>query len=54
MLTVYLQPENPKGSGLNIVMSGAIYAIIGAVALQNGGKTAHRIVRERIVKKLRL
>ncbi|KAI1284724.1 RNase III domain-containing protein [Xylaria sp. FL0933] len=46
-------PENPEGSGLNVVMAGAIYALIGAIALQNGGKVASRIVRERIMKKLR-
>ncbi|KAI8630369.1 RNase III domain-containing protein [Xylariaceae sp. FL1651] len=47
-------PENQVGSGLNVVMSGAIYALVGAVASQNGGKVASRIVRERIMKRLRL
>ncbi|KAI0166942.1 ribonuclease-III-like-domain-containing protein [Hypoxylon sp. FL1284] len=46
-------PDNIKGSGLEPVMSGAVYAIVGAVALQNGGKMASRIVRERIMKRLR-
>ncbi|KAI0907477.1 RNase III domain-containing protein [Ustulina deusta] len=46
-------PENPIGSGLHIVMSGAIYSLVGAVALQHGGKVASKIVRDRIMKKLR-
>ncbi|KAL7625271.1 hypothetical protein AAE478_004487 [Parahypoxylon ruwenzoriense] len=46
-------PENIKGSGLDVVMSGAVYALVGAVALQQGGKIASRIVRERIMKKIR-
>ncbi|KAI1776250.1 ribonuclease-III-like-domain-containing protein [Hypoxylon cercidicola] len=46
-------PENIKGSGFNPVMSGAVYAIIGAIALQHGGKMASRIVRERIMKRIR-
>ncbi|KAI4862074.1 ribonuclease-III-like-domain-containing protein [Hypoxylon rubiginosum] len=46
-------PENIKGSGFDPVMSGAIYAIIGAIALQHGGKMASRIVRERIMKRIR-
>ncbi|OTA99656.1 hypothetical protein M426DRAFT_324973 [Hypoxylon sp. CI-4A] len=46
-------PENIKGSGFNVVMAGAVYALVGAVSLQQGGKTASRIVRERILKKLR-
>ncbi|KAI0966666.1 RNase III domain-containing protein [Xylaria arbuscula] len=46
-------PENEIGSGLNIVMSGAVYSLIGAIALQSGGKAAGRIVRERIMKRLR-
>ncbi|KAI1342694.1 ribonuclease-III-like-domain-containing protein [Xylariaceae sp. FL0016] len=46
-------PENIKGSGFQPVVSGAVYAVIGAIALQNGGKVASRVVRERIIKKLR-
>ncbi|KAI1360304.1 RNase III domain-containing protein [Xylaria arbuscula] len=45
-------PENTIGSGLNIVMSGAVYSLVGAIALQRGGKAASRIVRDRIMKKL--
>ncbi|KAI1761422.1 ribonuclease-III-like-domain-containing protein [Hypoxylon sp. FL1150] len=46
-------PENIKGSGLYPVMSGAVYALVGAIALQHGGKMASRIVKERIMKKIR-
>ncbi|KAI1429641.1 RNase III domain-containing protein [Xylaria sp. FL1777] len=45
-------PENKLGSGLNIVMSGAVYSLVGAIALQNGGKAASRIARQRIMKRL--
>ncbi|KAI0429527.1 RNase III domain-containing protein [Xylaria sp. FL1042] len=45
-------PENPFGSGHNTVMAGAVFALVGAVSLQNGGKAASRIARERILKKL--
>ncbi|KAI1505714.1 RNase III domain-containing protein [Biscogniauxia marginata] len=46
-------PENIMGSGFSPIMSGAVYAIVGAVALQQGGKVASRVVRERILKKIR-
>lgn len=34
-------------------MGGAIYAIIGAISLQHGGKVASRVVRERILRKIK-
>ncbi|KAI1138597.1 ribonuclease-III-like-domain-containing protein [Hypoxylon sp. FL0543] len=46
-------PENIKGSGFDPVMSGVVYALVGAIALQQGGQIASRIVRERIMKRLR-
>ncbi|KAI1178535.1 RNase III domain-containing protein [Nemania sp. FL0916] len=46
-------PENPTGSGLHIVMACTVFSLVGAVAMQNGGKAASRIVRERIMRKLR-
>ncbi|KAI0834698.1 ribonuclease-III-like-domain-containing protein [Hypoxylon sp. FL0890] len=46
-------PENIKGSGFDPIMSGAVYALIGAVALQQGGKMASRIARERVMRRLR-
>ncbi|KAJ1329783.1 large subunit ribosomal protein L15 [Microdochium nivale] len=45
-------PENIQGSGFAVIMSGAVYALVGAVAMQHGGKVASRIVRDRIIKKL--
>ncbi|KAI1747393.1 RNase III domain-containing protein [Xylaria castorea] len=45
-------PESPLKSGLPVVMSGAVYALVGAIALQNGGKAASKIVRERIMKRI--
>ena len=40
---------NLPGSGLSIVVSQALYAILGAVALQKGGVVANNVVRERIL-----
>ncbi|KAF6218827.1 hypothetical protein HO133_005370 [Letharia lupina] len=40
---------NLKGSGQLIVTSRALYAIVGAVALQKGGEVANNVVRERIL-----
>lgn len=42
------------GSGLQLVLTQALYAIVGAVALQKGGETANRIARERILSHLGL
>ncbi|MCJ1241829.1 hypothetical protein MMC14_009835 [Varicellaria rhodocarpa] len=43
-----------KGSGSEKVSAQALYAIVGAVALQNGGQVAIRIVQERILSPLGL
>ena len=40
---------NLKGSGLPAVTSQALYAIVGAVALQKGGDVANNVVRQRIL-----
>lgn len=40
---------NLKGSGLPSITVQALYAIVGAVALQKGGKVANDIARERIL-----
>ncbi|KAI2643210.1 RNase III domain-containing protein [Xylaria nigripes] len=45
-------PDNIVGSGLHPVLTGAVYAIIGAIALHNGGKIANKIARERVLRKL--
>ncbi|MCJ1258591.1 hypothetical protein MMC24_006424 [Lignoscripta atroalba] len=36
-------------SGVNLVLSQALYAVVGAVALEKGGEVANRIARERIL-----
>ncbi|KAI4591712.1 hypothetical protein LQW54_002293 [Pestalotiopsis sp. IQ-011] len=46
--------DSLKASGISAVMAGALYAIVGAIALQHGGKVASRVVRERILKKVRV
>ncbi|KAJ2896175.1 Ribonuclease 3 [Zalerion maritima] len=46
-------PENLIGSGIDIVINQVIFAIVGAVALQQGSATAGRIVREKIFKRTR-
>ena len=41
-------------SGIDIVLSQTLYAIVGAVSLQRGGEVANRIVKERILAPLGL
>ncbi|CAF9930667.1 hypothetical protein IMSHALPRED_008247 [Imshaugia aleurites] len=43
-----------ESSGLPRVTSGALYAIVGAIALQRGGEVAEDVVRERILRPLGL
>jgi large subunit ribosomal protein L15 len=45
---------NLQGSGLPIVISQALYAIVGAVALQKGGDAANNVTKERILERLGL
>ncbi|KAL9128769.1 MAG: hypothetical protein Q9217_002618 [Psora testacea] len=45
---------NLQASGLPIVLQQALYAIIGAVALQKGGQVANDVVRDRILSPLGL
>ena len=45
---------NLEGSGLPIVISQALYAIVGAVALQKGGDVANSVARERVLEPLGL
>ena len=53
-LILYSQIRNLRGSGRPLVMSQALYAIFGAVALQKGGLIANRLVQERILDRLGL
>ncbi len=46
------QVDRLRASGVDAVMTSAIYAIIGAVALQRGGDVAALIARERVLKPL--
>ena len=43
---------NLEGSGITAVMTQALYAIVGAVALQKGGEVANNVVRDRIMNPL--
>lgn len=43
---------NLEASGFPIVMTQALYAIVGAVALQKGGEVATDVVRDRILRPL--
>ena len=45
---------NLQGSGFPVVITQALYAIVGAVALQKGGTVADNVVRERILSPLGL
>ncbi|KAI9647396.1 hypothetical protein NHQ30_003781 [Ciborinia camelliae] len=44
--------DNLQKSGIDLVMATSLYAIIGAVALQQGGDVATRVARERVLKPL--
>ncbi|ERF68723.1 hypothetical protein EPUS_07141 [Endocarpon pusillum Z07020] len=43
------KPESLHASGFEMVLTQAVFAIAGAVALERGGGEANRIVRERII-----
>ena len=46
--------NNLVGSGQALVMGQALYAIVGAIALQRGGEVANSIVNARILERLGL
>ena len=46
--------QNLSGSGLDAVLAQAVYAIVGALALQRGGEVAVRCARERVLQPLGL
>lgn len=48
------QPAKWIESGIDVILTQALYAIVGAVSLQNGGEVANRIARERILAPLGL
>jgi len=41
--------DNLRGSGIESVLAQTMYAIVGAIALERGGETAVRVVRERVL-----
>ncbi|KAL8932895.1 MAG: hypothetical protein Q9211_006069 [Gyalolechia sp. 1 TL-2023] len=43
------QPDKWKESGVEIILTQALYAIVGAISLEKGGEFANRIARERIL-----
>ncbi len=45
---------NLRNSGWPVVASQALYAIVGAIALQKGGEVANNVVQERILSPLGL
>ncbi len=46
---VLKQMGNLRTSGFPIVLTQALYAIVGAVALQRGGEVANEVVRGKIM-----
>jgi large subunit ribosomal protein L15 len=49
-----MQASNLQASGEDVVLTGALYAIIGALALERGGGVANRVVKEKILTPLGL
>ena len=47
-----MQPTQLAESGIDVVLAHAMFAVIGAVAMEKGGLVANQIVRERILKPL--
>ncbi|OQO15138.1 hypothetical protein B0A48_00520 [Cryoendolithus antarcticus] len=48
------QTDNMESSGEEVVLATAVYAVVGALALQKGGEVAARVARERVLKPLGL
>jgi hypothetical protein len=46
----FTQPENLAGSGLVVVLTQTLFAIAGAVSLQQGADVASKVVRDRILR----
>lgn len=45
-------PDRMKTSGIDVVLTQSLLAIIGALALQKGGEVANSVAREKILKPL--
>ncbi|KAF1991192.1 hypothetical protein K402DRAFT_389382 [Aulographum hederae CBS 113979] len=48
------QAHNLQGSGIESVMASTMYAIVGAVAMERGGRQANQVTREKILSPLGL
>lgn len=46
------QPDNLNASGYDMVLAQAMYAIVGAVSLEQGGAAANRITKDRILARI--
>lgn len=47
--TNLVQADNLHGSGIESVLMTSLYAIVGAVALQQGGEVANKLVQDKIL-----
>jgi hypothetical protein len=50
--TNIVKMNNLDGSGIDVVLTTTIFAIIGAIALQKGGAVAAEVAREKVLKRL--
>lgn len=48
-----IQPSNLTESGIDLVLTTSLFAIVGAVSLQHGGEVASRIAREKVLGRMR-
>jgi len=44
--------KNLEGSGIEVILTTTVFAIIGAIALQKGGAVASEVAKERVLKRL--
>lgn len=49
-----LQPDDLRASGIDLVLSHTLYAILGALSLEQGSVVAAKFARERILTPLGL
>jgi large subunit ribosomal protein L15 len=47
-----MQPTHLAESGIDVILVHAMFAVVGAVALEKGGLVANQVVRDRILKPL--
>lgn len=39
---------------MHVVLTGGIYAIIGAISLQHGAEVASRVIQDKLIKRLKV